>query len=284
MTFCVRNQEELEQLCCQVPLPSSIKLLMDVATLDERQVPFICHDGLKALLVGGKRFLNFPQTQSNRSTVKRMFVDSLSNSTSVESLELWDVEICGLLSYLLHRRPVLDSLTSISLEFTWMERNEMLLFGRAVKLSQSLHTVQLFGSESTTDAFANSTVIANVLCSLLLSHNLKSIYLWGGSFKLFSTLRLALVHKLLNEANYQWSSTSLAHLDQAFVVKQIVAQLARRPISPFLQIDNEDWELLPTTQRDYISSGRIFSGFLPTAGFTYFISKRLQESSTSKIT
>ena len=274
MTFYINNQEDLEQLCFQAPLPESICFLRNSSTmLNKRHVPLICHDGLNTLLIQDEiSCLNSSQTQLNGSIAKNMFGKELLNSTSVECLEIFDSQICGLFLHLLHRKPIFNNLRAIRLWWPLMNNKGTLLFGKAVKFSQQLHTVEFLATDSTTNLPANITASASNYClfSLSCSYNLKRVYFPKQDQVGFSKMRLALMHKRLNETNCQWPEFLLEDQNEAFVVKQIFAQLARRPRNYRLSIKNRDWQLLPTAQRDYISSERVSSGFQSVYAYKRF--------------
>ena len=275
MAWKVDNQENLEQLCWINPLPASIRILWPRnLTIGPRHVPFICHDGLKSLRVYGKDlFSNSSQRHLSGSTssVKNMFGDWLLNSKSVEDLKIRDSEITKLFHHSLYRKPLLDSLRTLILWYPLMNNKKMLLFGRAVKFSRSLVTMKLLEMDLAAQSTPTTTTLASILYLLHVSPNLRTVHLSGTQYELFSALRLALLHKILNENEGKWPQNAMFNLGKRFGVRQILAQLARQRNSQPLSFRTTDFNLLTTRPSEYISSKGICSSLKSDCLFTTFI-------------
>ena len=129
MTFDVLDQENLEELCREAPLPASINVItFKRLHISAKHVPFICHDGLNALHIYAEiTFSKSSRGLFNRSTstAKSMFGDRLSNSTSIETLDIMHPEICESFLPLIHRKPLLDCLKSLTLWKLRMNNKKM---------------------------------------------------------------------------------------------------------------------------------------------------------------
>ena len=84
---------------------------------------------------------------------------------------------------------------------------------------------------------------------------------FGKSYEPFSTLRLGLLHSMLNETNSEWPERSLYNLGGAFQVKQILAQLVKQRRIGSLNFSNKDLGFLSKTQQRYLKSPRICSSY-----------------------
>lgn len=199
-----------------------------------------------------------------------MLGERLLNSKTIEELKISNPEIRELFLSSLYQKPLFYSVRALILEFPLMNNNRMLLFSRAVKFSRSLCTVELFNMDLKVQSPTTSTNSATVLCLLYLNPKLKTVYTSGRNYERFSPLRLALVHKVLNERNREWPEYSITNLGKAFIVRQILAQLARRHSSSDLHFLTKDFKLLSTSQRRYISTKRICSSFKSDVNYTTF--------------
>ena len=263
MTFYVGNQKDLTQLRCQAPLPALVSFMHTYAVeIGAEDVPFICHDGVRTLQVAGKvTFVNSSRKYSDGLSVKDMFGERLSSSTKIEELRLLNCEIRDIGLYSLHRKPLLDSLKSLTLEFPSTSSKSFLSFARTIAFSLRLVTLNLYDTNSGVPSIIAITTAVNIFWLLFLNQSLKTMYLPGRYCGGFSKLGLALMHKILNESNRKWPKYSILNLGTTFLVKQILAQLARRCSSPVLKLSSKDFNLLSTKQRDYLSSRGICSSF-----------------------
>ena len=274
MTFEVRNQKGLEQLCFQVPLPAHI----DIWTwnvpivLSARHVPFICHQGVETLEICCKiTFLNSSQVHSNGSSAENLFNESLSKSTSIKRLYLSNAEARDLLLYSLYRKPIFNSLENLSLDYPVSNHKKMLLFAKAVEFSPHLRILRLYGMELTSEEPSTIITTANVLCLLYQHQNLKMRLSSTSTKGLFlSTLRVGLLHKALTEKNCEGPENFFFGLDGSFRIKQILAQVARRGKNRVFHFPTKHLLLLTKTHREYMSSEKISSSVKWGAFFSTF--------------
>ena len=273
MSFTIRNQQDLAHLCYKDPLPASITFPPSgTACLDERHIPFIFHNGLTALLIQGKLNLaDSCKSQLKESSVKNMFGEYLSNSLSIESLRIWNFEICELFLHSLHRRPILDSLRSLAIWKPLINHKNMLLFNRAVKFAPQLVSLRLPNMILELQSATVITNTANILYLLYRNSSLEELIVSGKSYEMFSALRLGVLHNLLTEEKDELPESAFCYLGGAFVVKQIFAQLARKCKGLALAFDTKDFDLITPNQQKYIASKKICSNFQPFYGLTTFV-------------
>ena len=158
MTFYVNNQQHLAQLCSRDPLPASIYFPTNgVVNIGAQHIPFIYHHGLRKLYLFGK--INY----LSGSHVKTMFGKSLSNSTSIEKLIIGNHEVRESIVYLLHRKPLLNCLRTLTLRYPVMKNKKMLLCGKTVGFSRHLVNLTLYDINIGTQSKANIITIANIL-------------------------------------------------------------------------------------------------------------------------
>ena len=86
MSFQIENQQDLAQLCRELPLPANIYFSHNCSVnIDAKCIPIIFHDGVKTLLIYGKvSFGNSSKKPLNESGVKNMFENLLLNSESIQ--------------------------------------------------------------------------------------------------------------------------------------------------------------------------------------------------------
>ena len=269
MSFNIYNQEKLEQLCREAPPPGSIYIsTLDRLYIGANYVPFICHDSLRKLEFNGK----FDLSDGNQSgpSAKQVFGDCLLNSTSIEELIVWNPDIYEWFLYSIHRKPLLNSLRSLTLRYALMNNKKMLLFARAVKFSPHLVTIRIIGSS---DTITSNSITASVFCLLHLNPKLKSLNVSGFNDARFSTLRLCLLHRLFAETKCKRPDVRFNRQEEAYVVRQIFAKLVRTAGIHVFHFSKDDFNLLTANQRDYLSNDKICSHVKFNFGFITFTMK-----------
>ena len=260
MRFYIRYQLHLEQLRLQVPLPEKIYFssICNVK-IGSRHIPLLCRDGVKTLKFCGQvTFVNCPKGQVDKSGVKKMFEEWLSNSTSIADLAIFNPGIYQPILDSVHRKPLLNSLRSLTLWHPRMNSKKLLLFGRAIKFAQHLHTIT---SLDLRDTVTSTSTTESILCVLYLNPNLKRLDVQVYNQDRFSTFRLALLHKLFSETSGGWPENSFCELCDALVVKHSFAELAKRDGNRAFHLAKTDVNLLTTKQKDYLCK-RICSSFV----------------------